>query len=105
MCSALNMDIPEIPPVEPPPSGCQVKRIIFCRHAETEANASNQLQGSGINENLNIKGIGQAEALAKRLASENDIEVIITSNLRVCIYFFINKLFFFFFFFFFLLNN
>jgi len=86
MCSALNMDIPEIPPVEPPPSGCQVKRIIFCRHAETEANASNQLQGSGINENLNIKGIGQAEALAKRLASEDDIEVIITSNLRRAIH-------------------
>lgn len=86
MCSALNMDIPEIPPIEAPPSGCQVKRIIFCRHAETDANASNQLQGSGINEKLNAKGVGQAEALAKRLASQEDIEVIITSNLRRAIH-------------------
>jgi len=82
MCSALNMNIPEIPPVVKPPSNnCKVKRIIFCRHAETTPNASFQLQGSGINESLNTKGINQAEALARRLASQ-DIDVIITSNLR-----------------------
>ncbi|KAL6631534.1 phosphoglycerate mutase-like protein [Neocallimastix californiae] len=76
------MNIPEIPPViKPPSNNCKVKRIIFCRHAETTPNASFQLQGSGINESLNSKGINQAEALARRLASQ-DIEVIITSNLR-----------------------
>ena len=83
MCSALNMNIPEIPPIEQPTStNCQVKRIIFCRHAETAPNANFQLQGSGINENLNSKGVGQAEALANRLASQKDIGVIVTSNLR-----------------------
>jgi probable phosphoglycerate mutase len=77
------MNIPEIPPIEQPPTqNCQVKRIIFCRHAETAPNANFQLQGSGINENLNSKGVGQAEALANRLASHEDIGVIITSNLR-----------------------
>jgi len=82
-CCAFNMNIPKIPPViDPPSSGCEVKRIIFCRHAETAPNASFQLQGSGIDENLNTKGVGQAEALAGRLATEKDIGVIITSNLR-----------------------
>ncbi|ORX45031.1 phosphoglycerate mutase-like protein [Piromyces finnis] len=77
------MNIPEIPPIEQPPSSnCQVKRIIFCRHAETAPNASFQLQGSGINEYLNNKGVGQAEALARRLSTQEDIGVIITSNLR-----------------------
>jgi len=86
MCSALNTNIPEIPPVvEPPNNNCKVKRIIFCRHAETAPNASFQLQGSGIDENLNAKGVNQAEALARRLAMQEDIEVIITSNLRVYI--------------------
>lgn len=83
ICHPLNMNIPKIPPViEPPSSGCKVKRIIFCRHAETAPNASFQLQGSGIDESLNSKGVGQAEALAERLASEKDIGVIVTSNLR-----------------------
>jgi len=86
MCSTLmnlNMDIPELPPIaDPPRSECKVKRIIFCRHAETAPNASFQLQGSGIDENLNAKGENQAEALAKRLAMHDDIELIVTSNLR-----------------------
>jgi len=87
MCSAFNMNIPEIPPIiEPPSSGCNVKRIIFCRHAETAPNASFQLQGSGIDENLNAKGVNQAEALARRLAQQEDIEVIVTSNLRRAIH-------------------
>jgi len=83
MCSALNMNIPELPPIEEVPSpNCQAKRIIFCRHAETAPNASFQLQGSGLDEYLNNKGLGQAEALAERLSTQEDIGVIITSNLK-----------------------
>ncbi len=65
-----------------PGPGCQVKRIYFCRHGETPANAARVPQGSGIDQSLSEKGWRQAKALGRRFESVN-VELVVTSKLKV----------------------
>jgi alpha-ribazole phosphatase len=46
-------------------------RIILIRHAESEDNVSNIIQGQSLGSNLTERGIKQAEASAERLKDEN----------------------------------
>ncbi|KAJ3276857.1 hypothetical protein HDV01_002912 [Terramyces sp. JEL0728] len=58
-----------------------VKRLFLCRHGETKANATGVLQGSGIDIELNDKGIKQAELLRDQLANETVNRAIQTAKI------------------------
>ncbi|KAJ3276858.1 hypothetical protein HDV01_002913 [Terramyces sp. JEL0728] len=58
-----------------------MKTIYFCRHGETHANASNVLQGSGVDMELNNNGREQAKSLRDELKNI-PVELIISSKLK-----------------------
>lgn len=55
--------------------------ILFIRHAESEWNARGLWQGWG-DPPLSPTGRGQAEALAQALASQDDIDLLVSSSLQ-----------------------
>lgn len=60
----------------------RTKRLFFCRHGETEPNNRRVLQGSGIDESLNERGLEQAVSMAKRL-SDFPVDCVVSSHLKV----------------------
>ncbi|KAI8901667.1 histidine phosphatase superfamily [Globomyces pollinis-pini] len=68
------------PPISDQPQGATVKRLFLCRHGETAANASGVLQGSGIDNPLNEKGVFQATCLRNQL-KDIHFDIIVTSKL------------------------
>jgi broad specificity phosphatase PhoE len=55
--------------------------IYLCRHGETEPNNQRLLQGSGLDESLNQRGLEQAQHLGKRLANQR-FDLIVSSGLK-----------------------
>eukprot|EP00316_Scyphosphaera_apsteinii_P013000 CAMPEP_0119312316 /NCGR_PEP_ID=MMETSP1333-20130426/25890_1 /TAXON_ID=418940 /ORGANISM="Scyphosphaera apsteinii, Strain RCC1455" /LENGTH=227 /DNA_ID=CAMNT_0007316917 /DNA_START=93 /DNA_END=776 /DNA_ORIENTATION=- len=52
-----------------PPLALGHSRLYLCRHGETDSNAQDLLQGSGVDAMLNVLGRSQASALGESLAS------------------------------------
>ncbi|KAJ3036485.1 hypothetical protein HDV00_002694 [Rhizophlyctis rosea] len=74
--------IPAFPPITPPPTPTsRVKRLYLIRHGETAPNQQGILQGAGIDEYLNDRGVRQAECLRDRMADVH-VDVIISSRLN-----------------------
>tara|TARA_B110001452_G_scaffold264556_1_gene267736 strand:- start:676 stop:1407 length:732 start_codon:yes stop_codon:yes gene_type:complete len=63
-----------------PPLGKQCSRLYLCRHGETDSNAQNLLQGSGVDSPLNDVGRTQAAALAESLAATS-FDLVASSTL------------------------
>lgn len=62
------------------PSNTATSTIYICRHGETEYNKKRMMQGRGINEPLNKRGLEQAALLAERFRSE-PVALVGTSTL------------------------
>ncbi|KAI8911821.1 histidine phosphatase superfamily [Gorgonomyces haynaldii] len=72
----------ELPPLTQPNTPTStVKRFYFCRHGETGPNSLGVLQGSGIDEFLNDRGVFQAQCLRDRLDNVK-IDLIVSSHLK-----------------------
>jgi phosphohistidine phosphatase SixA len=73
----------EIPPISVPHTSTSsvTKRIYLCRHGETGPNALGVLQGSGIDEQLNGRGVLQAQCLRDRL-QDVTVDLVVSSRLK-----------------------
>ncbi|KAL7746549.1 hypothetical protein RI367_008076 [Sorochytrium milnesiophthora] len=76
-----DIDVDDGLPAVTPADSSTVVRVILCRHGETELNARQELQGSGVDPPLNARGTRQGQCLAKRLQNTH-IDWIISSQLH-----------------------